>query len=177
MCLFTAGDAVETHASPSLPDDGDGADCCDESSMNEEQRAVFDAVMAAIECRDIVEPRVFFLSAPAGCGKTYVYKCLINRMIRMQRKFKASALTAIAAGLLPEGETCHTTYGIPVRSRLSGNERSYIERGTPAGDALAETSLLVIDEASMLSKIQMSIIDNLLRVSCENATICRYHHL
>ena len=95
--------------------------------MNEEQRSLFNPVISAIQGRDIVGPRVFFLSAPT--------------MTMAGSKFKASAFTAIAAALIPDGETCDAAYGIPVHSQLSGNERSYIECETPHADAHAEASI------------------------------------
>jgi sigma54-dependent transcription regulator len=139
----------------------------DVNSLSAEQRDVYNAIIEAIESDDDRESRLFFLSAPAGCGKTFVINCLINELLGRGLKYRASAFTAFAAALIRDSDTCHTTFGIPVRSRLSGTERSYLEGSTPEANSLLEASLIFIDEASMLSKVHMDIIDHLLRVGAD----------
>lgn len=74
------------------------------------------------------------------------------------------AMTALAAQLIPDGDTCHKIFGIPVRARRDGTEPSYIEACTRDGDRLVDARLIVIDEVSMMSGWQAVLIDNLLQV-------------
>ncbi len=141
-----------------------GCDALSTGNLNDEQQAAFDAIMEAVSNNTSTEAKVFRLTAPAGCGKTYLYRALVEEVKRKGGTCVTTAFTGIAASLLPSGETCHRAFGIPVRSRLSGTERSFIERLSPDGDLLESSSLILIDEASMLSKVQAEIIDNLLRV-------------
>jgi hypothetical protein len=52
----------------------------------------------------------YFIDGPGGKGKTYVYKCLINKCIEMGCDVISVAWIGIAAMLLPGGHTVHIRF-------------------------------------------------------------------
>lgn len=77
------------------------------------------------------------------------------------KSVQAYATTGIAADLLTGGRTAHSGFKIP----LSANDTSVSNMKVPSTDSmkLKEASLLIIDEASMLSTHSLRVIDLLLR--------------
>ena len=71
------------------------------SCLNQRQKEFYDAVIDQ-------STGIFFLSAPAGCGKTFLMS-LINDVLkyRYQKKTVSTAYSGIAASLLPDGRTFH----------------------------------------------------------------------
>lgn len=134
-------------------------------SLNREQRAVFDAVMQSAANGNRNFPNIFSLMAPAGTGKTHVYLAMLTECKRQRIPFIATAFTAIAALILLDGETCHKAFGIPIKARCDGTDRSFIEAASPEGEALSAAQIVLIDESSMLAKWQLQLIDHLFRVS------------
>ena len=57
---------------------------------------------------------VFFIDGPGGTGKTYFYNYIITVCKARQIKFSSSAWVGIAATLLEGGQTCHSTFKLPV---------------------------------------------------------------
>ena len=83
-------------------------------------------------------------------------------------------MTAVAAALLPHGDTVHKTFGIKVRDpKHDLTERSLYEpEGCDEGLALKNAGLIVIDEVSMMAKWQISLIDLLLQVGLALFLFC-----
>jgi len=135
------------------------------NTLTTEQLSVHLAVMDSVLNAPRDHSNIFSLMAPGGCGKTHVYSGIIKDCQSCGIPFVATAFTAIAALLLPFGETCHRAFGIPIRGRTDGNERSYIEASSDDGIRLTAVRLIVMDETSMLSLWQVILIDHLFRVS------------
>jgi hypothetical protein len=133
-------------------------------TYTDEQRGVHDAVMRSVLHGDRDEANFFELSAPAGTGKTHVYNGLVKDCNARGLPVIACAYTAIAALLLPGGETCHRAFGMAVHAPTDGTARSHIEASSAEGWRLAEARLVLIDEVSMLAGWQATLIDCLFRV-------------
>ena len=129
-------------------------------SLTVEQREAFDDIINSI--RDTSDrSKCFFIDGPGGTGKTYLYRTLIRRLSVDGLSVIACATTGMAALLLPNGRTAHSVFGLP----LEPHETS-VSNVTPLsqkGRKIKESSLIVIDEASMLSSRSLIIIDALLR--------------
>lgn len=82
------------------------------SMMNTEQCTAFDIIMNAVNMPNCHQ--CFFLSGACGCGKTFLYEALINRVTSEGGFVKAVAPTGLAATLLPGGKTVHSAFGISV---------------------------------------------------------------
>lgn len=80
--------------------------------LNDEQKRVVVEVMESVD--NSSNNHLFFLSAPGGCGKTFVYTCILNIIRGKNLIALAGAWTGIAALLLDEGTTLHRLFGLPV---------------------------------------------------------------
>jgi len=86
-------------------------------SLNDEQRAVYDAVTTAVLKRsqhENVDVKPIFLQAPGGTGKTYVLTTIINMLRASGKIVLAVASSGLAALLLPDGRTAHSRFKIPI---------------------------------------------------------------
>ena len=61
------------------------------------------------------QPKVFFLYAAGGCGKTYLLNLLLRHFRSNCHIAVATAMTGIAALLLDEGTTAHSRFGVPLQ--------------------------------------------------------------
>lgn len=128
-------------------------------TLNEDQRAVFDAVVEDALSQDHSHP--YFVHSAGGCGKTYLCK-LIATKLRAERKIVLCvASSGIASLLLPGGRTAHSRLKIPI----SVNEDSTcsITKGDPTHQLLQQTSLIICDEIPMLHRHNLECLDRSLR--------------
>ncbi|NCB08925.1 MAG: helicase, partial [Bacteroidia bacterium] len=97
-----------------------------------------------------------FITGPAGSGKTFVLNRYIDWLKASGANVAVTASTGIAATHL-DGITIHSWTGMGVRDSLSKAEvkdllkRGYLRRRFLRAD------VLVIDEISMLSRIQLDL--------------------
>lgn len=141
----------------------------------DEQASFHNAVMESVLRADPHGDNFFYLVAPGGCGKTFVYGGLLQECRQRDIPTVAASMTAIAALLLPGGDTVHKTFGIRPRSKTDGTERSCLEAVSSQGQILLQSRLLVIDEVSMMSAWQVTLIDELLKVKLfMQLTVCSY---
>jgi primosomal protein N' len=89
--------------------------------LNPEQWAVYDNVMAAINCR------AFFVDGLGGTGKTFLYSCLLSTVHAQGRVAIAVASSSIATLLLDGGRTAHSRFKIPMQG-LNITSTCYISR-------------------------------------------------
>ncbi len=103
-----------------------------------------------------------FITGPAGSGKTFVLNRYIDWLKASGANVAVTASTGIAATHL-DGITIHSWTGMGVRGSLSKAEvkdllkRGYLRRRFLRAD------VLVIDEISMLSRIQLDLADLIFR--------------
>lgn len=109
-----------------------------------------------------------FLTGPAGSGKTYVLNQYIEWLRSQKVEVGITASTGIAATHLG-GVTIHSWSGLGIKDTLSDDDivnllvRSYLR------NRLRKTSVLIIDEVSMLHAHQLDMIDRLCRAFRENS--------
>ena len=138
-------------------------------SLNTGQRAVWDAIKSVHETSFEAkqnglpdnEPKVFFVDGPGGSGKTYLYNFIIRFATFFGMKIAASAMTGIAATLLPGGQTAHKTFCIPIPCHENSTCR--VSPSSEYGEKLRSTWIFIIDEASMLDRYQFEAIDRMMR--------------
>jgi len=75
-------------------------------NLNDEQRTVFNRVMAAVDDNRNVS-KLFYVDGPGGTGKTTLYGCLIWSLRNQGRSVLSVAFTGIAASLMDGGMTVH----------------------------------------------------------------------
>ena len=82
--------------------------------LNDEQRHVYNTILAAVPADDEALPqsRAFFLDAPGGCGKTFMFNLLLATIRAQGRIALSVASSGIAALLLTGGTTAHSLFKI-----------------------------------------------------------------
>ena len=84
--------------------------------MTGEQLEFYNCVLAAIGLeKENPTPKLFFLDAPAGNGKTFVENALIHKARSIGKIVLAVASSGIASLLLPHGTTAHSQFKIPIK--------------------------------------------------------------
>ena len=78
---------------------------------NHEQADVFHSVANALAQEN---PEMFFLNGPGGTGKTFIVNGLLHHCNSLDINFLSVASSGIAALLLFQGQTAHTTFKIPL---------------------------------------------------------------
>ncbi|XP_057428026.1 uncharacterized protein LOC130721279 isoform X1 [Lotus japonicus] len=126
--------------------------------LNHGQSRVYDEIITAVnECNG----GFFFVYGYGGTGKTFLWKTLTYKLRSEKKIILNVASSGIASLLLPGGRTAHSLFSIP----LSLNEDSCcgIPQGSPKAELLQLASLIIWDEAPMVSRFAFEALDRTLR--------------
>ena len=137
-------------------------------SMNAGQKQVYDTITPYID-RVINELHrgdppsggVFFLDAPGGTGKTFVFNALLAYTRSKREIALATAFSGIAALLLSGGRTFHSRCGIPID--VNPESTCNFGRSTKLGKLLLETAMIILDEAAMCDRFILEAFDRSMR--------------
>ena len=127
-----------------------------EFSMTLAQSEIYATVTSNIRS----DKNQFLLRACAGSGKTVVARKIVNDLRREGHLVMVCAPTAKAAGQYVGALTCHKLFGIPTKQGVAlyhNNEKH------PLTLLILQSSLIVIDELSMLLQSNLNTIDLYLR--------------
>ena len=122
--------------------------------MTTEQRKIYDEIL------DVVNKErggMFFVSGFGGTGKTFLWK-LLSAAIRSRGDIALNvASSGIASLLLQGGRTAHSRFGIP----LNPDEFSSctMAHGSDQANLVKEASLIIWDEAPMMSRYCFEALD------------------
>ena len=107
------------------------------------------------------------LDAHGGTGKTFVLSNLLS-YVRSQGKIAlATATSGIAANILEGGRTLHYRMKVPVEE-IHDKSLCSIKDNSNLAKLLQKTSLLVIDECTMASRLVYETCDRSLRKILNN---------
>lgn len=128
------------------------------STLNQAQTEAFLAIKNSIggAIGDI-----FFVNAAGGCGKTYLFECLIHYSRSMLIEYTVCCWTGIAALLFEDGTTVHKGFKLPLH--LDETSVSSMTTQEKAAKKLASCQLIICDEASMIPRHAIDCIDRLLK--------------
>jgi len=134
--------------------------------LNNEQKIVVDKILSTISGNAV--EKLFFLEAPGGYGKTFIYSCLLHIIRGRGQSALASAWTGFAALLLEGGTTLHRLFGLPVP--VQSESVSSIKVNSEKAKILRDSTIIIIDEASMVPTAAINCIDRLLKdiMKCKN---------
>ncbi|HSX00258.1 MAG TPA: HRDC domain-containing protein [Patescibacteria group bacterium] len=105
------------------------------------------------------------LTGAAGTGKTYVLNKFIRRAKKRGLHVAVTATTGLAATHL-NGTTIHAWSGIGVHDTIDKHMATKL--GKSRQELIRKADVLVIDEISMLHDFRLDMVDEILRLVCEN---------
>ncbi|PNK59877.1 AAA family ATPase [Psychrobacter sp. FDAARGOS_221] len=103
-----------------------------------------------------------FLTGSAGSGKTYTLNQYIHYLRARRVPVATTASTGIAATHM-NGTTIHSWSGIGIKDELTERDLSNLSRKKILKDRLQGTSVLIIDEISMLHAKQLNLVNQVLK--------------
>ncbi len=118
--------------------------------LNQHQRSIYDNVIDAVHDPRSVD-KTFFIDGLEGPGKTFLYRCLLNKVRPIGDIALSMASSGIAALLLKGGCTVHSHFKIPVAG-LCGSSACYVPLNSPQAALIRAARLIVWDEAPMAHK-------------------------
>ncbi|XP_066162009.1 uncharacterized protein [Oryza sativa Japonica Group] len=126
--------------------------------LNNDQITVFNTICSRAIAN---EPGFFFVSGHGGTGKTFLWNTIIAKLRSQNKIVLAVASSGVASLLLPRGRTAHSRFKIPID--IDETSICNIKRGTMLAELLAETALIIWDEAPMTHRRCFEALDRTLR--------------
>lgn len=127
------------------------------TQLTAEQRSVYDEILGAVQSG---KGGVFFVYGFGGTGKTFLWN-ILSAAIRSKGDVVLNvASSGIASLLLPGGRTAHSRFGIPINPDEFST--CTIEPGSHRAQLAARASLIIWDEAPMMSKYCFQALDRTL---------------
>lgn len=133
---------------------------------NKEQREIILEAIHRICDRSNTEPLQIFFTGPAGCGKTFTLKLLMETYNRFSQQYSSiynayiscasTGKTAVAVG----GTTVHSAFKISL-SRVQKN--LHVETLCSYRNSFRNVSVIFVDEVSMISAELLQILNSRLQ--------------
>ena len=101
-----------------------------------------------------------FLTGPPGSGKTFLLNKYIDYLKRRRREVAVTASTGIAATHM-NGVTVHSWSGLGIKERLTEQDIKKLLKKFYLRKRFRDTSVLIIDEISMLHAFQFDLINQI----------------
>ncbi|XP_062518309.1 uncharacterized protein LOC134193499 [Corticium candelabrum] len=106
---------------------------------------------------------IIFIDAPGGTGKTYLINLSLARLRSRGFVALAVASSGIAAQLLSNGKTAHSTFKIPLNLMTTDLPMCNLKRGSSKATLLQECAVIFWDEATMANKLAFEALDRTLQ--------------
>jgi ABC-type nitrate/sulfonate/bicarbonate transport system ATPase subunit len=127
------------------------------SQLNADQGKIFSHIKSYVAKGQSYN---LFIDGPAGCGKTYVLNAVITYYMSLGLEPIVVASSGVAASLLTDGATAHSTLQIPL-SCQSDSLCPWNPKQFPSKTFL-KAKVLIWDEISMAHKNGIEAVDRLL---------------
>ena len=101
------------------------------------------------------------VTGPAGCGKSYLMKEIIEWANDEDKKIAVTALTGMAATIIPSGQTLHSWAGIGLGKESKERLVGKIHYSEKKKTEWIETDILIIDEISMMTTDLFNKLDHI----------------
>jgi hypothetical protein len=133
--------------------------------MNEDQRTVVDSIHDSFENNRGTN---YFIDAPGGTGKTFVFTYLLAKYRSKGKIILAVASSGIAALLLPGGRTAHSRFMISIP--LFSDSTFPVGQGSQLGKLLKAADIILWDEAPMQCRYAYEGVNRLLQSLTNNSS-------
>ncbi|KAF4637609.1 hypothetical protein G7Y89_g486 [Cudoniella acicularis] len=127
------------------------------SRLNVDQEACFQTITQRVT--DDPQTAHFYLQGPGGTGKTFLYQTLYHYFRSQGKRVLCVASTGIAALLLPNGQTSHSQFKIPIN--LNETSVSSISKSSLLAVELRKVDLIIWDEVPMQHKYCFEVVHRL----------------
>jgi hypothetical protein len=137
--------------------------------LNCDQVIAFNEIMEAIQKNannEIPSFNIFFIDAPGGTGKTFVFNTLLSKLRSQGKVAVAAASSGVAALLLVGGNTAHRKFKIPIK--LEQTSFCNFTEISKTWGMLKLAAIIIWDEAPMMSRYAMEALDRTLRKLIHN---------
>lgn len=104
-----------------------------------------------------------FLDAPGGTGKTFLANLILAKVRQSGKIALAVASSGIAATLLSDGKTAHSTFKLPLTISLEQQCVCAIRKNGPFGKLLQDVSLIIWDECTMIHRAHIEAVNRTLQ--------------
>jgi hypothetical protein len=131
--------------------------------FNPEQRAAFDAVMAAVDQK---LAKCFFLHSAGGGGKTFVCNMVAAAVRAKGRVALCVGSSGVSSLLMTGGRTSHSCFRIPIP--VFENSSCPIKKGSDLHEVLKHTDIIIWDEVPMQHKHCIEAVDRTLQDVLDN---------
>ncbi|KAI7933900.1 hypothetical protein MJO28_017414 [Puccinia striiformis f. sp. tritici] len=111
-------------------------------------------------------PFTLYLDGPGGTGKTFLLNTLVDSLVVAGKHPVVVAPTGVAALLLSGGQTAHSGLGIPIKLTLES--KCKFTRENRMGQRLANTRVILWDEAVAVHKYAIEAVDRSLKKLMED---------
>ena len=138
----TGGEAREVIEETNIKVDEEDANLA--ALLNTKQRLAYDEILQAVDGDD---GGVFFVDGPGGTRKTYLYRALLARVRGQGNIALATAMSGVAAKIIPRGRTAHSRFKIPLNLEEGASCNFTKQSGT--AKLLRMAKLILWDEATM----------------------------
>ena len=140
-----------------VPELADMAEC-NVAKLNTKQRELFDLIINSVD-NDL--GLIVALDACGGTGKTFVLDTLLSQVHSQGKIAIATAISGIAANLLPGGRTVHSKLKVPII--LDEKSLCSIKEKSARAELVRRAELLIIDEVTMGAKLVYETVDRTLK--------------
>ena len=127
--------------------------------MNEDQKHIANRITQSYDSNghDIH----YFIHAPAGTGKTFVFNYLLAHFRSIGKIVLAMASSGIASILLPGGQTAHSTFQIPIN--LQRESICTISHNSQLGELILAADVFIWDEAPSTDRYAFECVNRFLQ--------------
>ncbi|KAG2192304.1 hypothetical protein INT47_004424 [Mucor saturninus] len=139
-----------------------------ELPFNSDQRTIFETVMDLVESEKTYGNsrfhfinNLYFLDGPGGTGKTFIFNALLQAVRRKNCIALSVAVSGTATLLLKGGRTAYSRFGISLHCNQAS--MCFLKPRSNNAALIASLSIVVWDEASMISRDVLETVDRSFR--------------